>query len=121
MFSVVSVLFVALIGCRAGGDARPAAAGAHQLANNTDLIANHTALADNAGQSDPGQICPDICGAGTLCEFPDGSCTEACNPCYCTREGGTVVDACPQDDSAQRAIRATASQTVAAGDGDRAR
>ena len=40
-------------------------------------------------------VCPLICGEGTLCEMPDGSCGEACNPCLCQSQGGTVVRACP--------------------------
>lgn len=104
MFSVVSVLFVGLIGCRAG----------------EDQIASRPALASNT-PGDQLQICPDICGAGTLCEMPDGSCEPVCNACYCTREGGTAVDRCPEDNSAVRAFQSAASQVVAIGDTDRAR
>ena len=104
MFSVVSVLFVGLIGCRTPGP-----------------IANHSDLADNPDPGDPGKICPDICGEGTLCRLPGGSCTEVCNPCYCTREGGTVVEACPKADATPRAFQATGVQVMAAGDGALAR
>ena len=100
MFSVVSVLFVGLLGCRTQGP-----------------IANHSDLAQNPGPDDPAKICPDICGEGTPCRLPDGSCTEVCNSCYCTREGGTVVPACPKADSPIGAFQAAASQ-VAASDGD---
>jgi hypothetical protein len=105
MFSLVSVLFVGLIGCRSG----------------EGKIANHSDLASSTSTDDPSQICPLVCIPGTLCELPDGSCMEACNPCLCTREGGTVVGACPKADSSTGAFQAAASQVVAAGDGDRAR
>jgi hypothetical protein len=104
MFSVVSVLFAGLIGC---GTQRP--------------IANHSELAQNPGPDDPGQICPDICAPGSLCEMPDGSCKEACNACYCTREGGTVVEACPKADVAPDEFQTTGLDRVAASDGARAR
>lgn len=113
LFSIASVLFVGLIGCRAGGDSPPAAAGVDKIVDNASKNANHAELADSTGNGAPTQICPDICGLGTLCEMPDGSCMEVCNPCYCTRDGGTVVDKCPETDSAQRAFGA---QTVATGD-----
>jgi hypothetical protein len=52
-----------------------------------------------ASQSDEvsavGLSCPTICGEGTLCHLPSGSCTEVCNPCFCTVRGGTVVTSCP--------------------------
>jgi hypothetical protein len=105
MFSVVSVLFVGLIGCKAGDS----------------QMANRSALASNIGTDDPNQICPDICAPGTLCEMPDGRCMEACNACYCTREGGTVVEACPKEDVAPSQFQATGLELVAAGDADRAR
>jgi hypothetical protein len=104
LFSLVSVLFVGLIGCRAGEI---------QSANHSDLVSK-------ADTDDPDQICPDICAPGTLCQMPDGRCMEACNACYCTREGGTVVEACPRADSAVRAFQA-ASQVVAVSDSDRTR
>ena len=103
MFSVVSVLFVGLLGCRTQGP-----------------IANHSVVADNP-PDDPGKVCPDICGTGTLCRFPDGSCTEVCNSCYCTREGGTVVEACPKAEATPRAFRATGVPVMAADDGARTR
>lgn len=103
MLSVVSVLFVGLLGCRTQGP-----------------IASHSAVADNP-PDDKAKFCPDICGLGTLCRFPDGSCMEVCNPCYCTRDGGTVVEACPKADATPRAFQATGVQVLAAGDGARAR
>jgi hypothetical protein len=103
MLSVVSVLFVGLIGCRTQGP-----------------IASHSALADNP-PDDPAKVCPDICGLDTPCQFPDGSCTIACNPCYCRREGGTVVGACPQGGAPARAFQTTGLPVVAADDGARAR
>lgn len=99
MFSVMSLLFVGLLGCRTQGP-----------------IASHSAVADNTSTADPSQICPYICAPGTLCKLPDGRCTEACNPCLCEREGGTVVGACPKADSPLGAFQAAASQVVAAGD-----
>ncbi len=105
MLSAVSILFVGLIGCRAGEG---------QIANRPDL-------ASNTSTNDPLQICPDICAPGTLCEMPDGSCAAACNECYCEREGGTVVGACPKEDSSTGAFQAAVRQVVAASDVDRAR
>lgn len=103
MLSVVSVLFVGLIGCRTQGP-----------------IASHSALADNPPDN-PAKICPDICGLDTPCQFPDGDCTIACNPCYCMREGGTVVGSCPQGAAPPNPFQATGLPVVAASDGDRAR
>jgi hypothetical protein len=104
IFSVVSVLFVGLIGCRTPGP-----------------IAGRSDLAQSPAPDDPAKICPDICAPGTLCEMPDGSCTEVCNACYCTREGGTPVEACPKADVAPRDFRANGLDQVAASDADRAR
>jgi hypothetical protein len=104
MFSVVSVVFVGLLGCRTPGP-----------------IANHSDLAQSPGPDDPAKVCPDICGVGTLCRLPDGSCTEVCNPCYCTREGGTVVEACPKADATPREFQTTAVPVMAVSDGVRAR
>jgi len=105
LFSVVSIVFMGLIGC--GHQASPSA--------------DHGAVAGSIAQIAPAQTCPDICGDGTLCQLPDGACTEVCNPCYCTREGGTVVDACPQGGSAQNVLQMLGPEVLAAGDGDRAR
>ena len=104
LLSVASVLLAGMIGCKA-----------------QSAIADHPDLADNPPPSDPTKICPDICGQGTPCQLPDGSCTEVCNPCYCTREGGTVVEACPRADTSPRAFQSTGVQVMAAGDGARAR
>ena len=105
MFSVVSVLVMGLIGCRTG----------------EPQMASRSALASNASTDDPNQICPDICGTGTLCQMPDGNCGEVCNACYCTREGGTVVEACPKADVAPGEFQTTGVDRVAVGDADRAR
>lgn len=103
MLSVVSMLFVGLLGCRTQGP-----------------IASHSAVADNP-PSDPAKFCPDICGLGTQCQFPDGSCMEVCNSCYCMRDGGTVVEACPKAEATPRAFQATGMPAVAVDDGARAR
>jgi hypothetical protein len=104
IFPIASVLLAGLIGCKA-----------------QSAIANHSDLADNPTPSDPAKFCPDICGVGTLCEFPDGSCMEVCNSCYCMRDGGTVVQACPKGEATPRAFQTTGVQVMAAGDGARAR
>jgi hypothetical protein len=44
---------------------------------------------------------------------------EVCNPCYCTREGGTVVEACPKADEAPRAFQTTGVPVMAVSDGAR--
>jgi len=46
-------------------------------------------------------ICPYICGVGTLCRYPGGSCTEACNPCLCRAAGGVVVKSCGKPEPPQ--------------------
>ncbi|HEX8108837.1 MAG TPA: hypothetical protein VF516_13990 [Kofleriaceae bacterium] len=102
---MVSILFVGLIGCRAGEG---------QSANRSDL-------ASNTSTDDPSQVCPYVCVPGILCQMPDGSCTAACNDCLCRRDGGRVVGACPKADSPTGAFQAAASQVVAASDVDRAR
>jgi hypothetical protein len=104
MFSIASVLFVGLLGCRTQGP-----------------IASQSALAQSPGPDDPSKICPDICGEGTSCRLPDGSCMEVCNPCYCTREGGTVVEACPKGDEPLRAFQTTGVPVMAVSDGALAR
>jgi hypothetical protein len=53
--------------------------------------------------------------------MPDGSCAEVCNACYCEREGGTVVEACPRADIAPQEFQTTGVDRVAVGDADRAR
>jgi len=63
-----------------------AADAAHDAADATQWRRGQTA----------GVMCPQICGEGTLCQMPDGSCGEACNPCLCQAHGGTVVRACPK-------------------------
>ena len=105
VFSVVSIVFVGMIGCRTG----------------EPQMTSRTALASNLGGDDPNQICPDICSPGLLCELPDGSCTAACNSCYCEREGGTVVEACPRSDVVPQEFQTTGVDRVAMGDADRAR
>ncbi|HEX3766551.1 MAG TPA: hypothetical protein VHW23_47985 [Kofleriaceae bacterium] len=83
-------------------------------------VAASTAVAASTPtpKDDPSQICPDICGDGTLCVLPSGSCGEVCNACYCTRDGGTVVDACPKAGAAPGALQSLA-QAVAKPDGTR--
>jgi hypothetical protein len=46
---------------------------------------------------------------------------EVCNPCYCTREGGTVVEACPKADEPLRAFQTTGVPVMAVSDGALAR
>jgi hypothetical protein len=82
---MLSLLFVGIVGCGTAGDSPSEAASIGSIAS-----------AD--GQR---TVCPDICGLGTQCQFPDGSCTEACNPCLCRRAGGTVVTSCPASESEQ--------------------
>lgn len=52
--------------------------------------------ADDLDAADPAAVvCPLVCGEGTLCLFKSGACQEACNPCLCKAQGGTVVTSCP--------------------------
>ncbi|HEX3482780.1 MAG TPA: hypothetical protein VHT91_47550 [Kofleriaceae bacterium] len=104
MLSAASVLFVGLIGCKTQGP-----------------IASQSTLADNPVPDDPAKVCPDICGLDTPCLFPDGSCEIACNPCYCRRDGGTVVGACPRANAIPREFQAAGVPAVAMSDGDRSR
>jgi hypothetical protein len=59
VFSMLSLLFVGIVGCGTAGDSPSEAASIGSIAS-----------AD--GQR---TVCPDICGLGTQCQFPDGSCT----------------------------------------------
>jgi hypothetical protein len=62
---------------------------------------SETTQLDELGGADPAAIhCPTICGEGTLCQLPDGSCGEVCNACFCTVRHGTVVSSCPNAASA---------------------
>jgi len=85
MFSVVSLLFVGVIGCGTVEDPNSSPS-------------ESTSADELVGAEGQTTICPFICGLGTLCEFPDGRCTEACNPCLCRRAGGTVVTSCPANE-----------------------
>lgn len=100
MFSVVSLLFVGVIGCGTVEDP------------NSSL--SESTSADELVGAEGQRICPFICGLGTLCEFPDGSCTEACNSCLCERAGGTVVTSCPVNESPE----ASSSQSSTADGGN---
>jgi hypothetical protein len=76
---VMSILCTAIAGC--GGVAEPSAE-ASPLDN------------PNRASAQSSVICPDICGTGTQCQYPDGSCREACNDCLCQAAGGKVVQSC---------------------------
>lgn len=80
VLSVVSLLFVGVLGCGA-------------IENPPSETASAGEIAEIDSQS---LVCPDICGPSTetLCRFPDGSCTEACNSCLCTAHGGKAVASC---------------------------
>jgi hypothetical protein len=111
LFSLVPIVVMGLIGCSNANriaDPSPVAAGT--------AVAGSTAVAASSTPDQPSQICPDICGDGTLCQLPSGACGDVCNACYCTREGGTVVDACPKAGATQGVLQ-TLAQTVAARDG----
>ena len=99
MFSVVSLLFVGVIGCGTVEDPNSS-------------TSESTSTDELVGAEGQRMICPFICGLGTLCEFPDGSCTEACNPCLCARAGGTVVTSCPANESPE-----TSSSQASTADG----
>ena len=86
VFSVMSLLFVGIIGCGAVEDSNSSPS-------------ESTSADEIVGADASKTVCPFICGLGTLCKFPDGRCTEACNPCLCTSAGGTVVTSCPAGNS----------------------
>ena len=102
VFSALSLLFVGMIGCTAVED--PPASPA-QSTTTSEVTA-----------ADEQRICPFICGLGTLCQYPDGSCSEACNPCLCMRAGGTVVTSCPYGAAAPASPAPAALAAPAAGD-----
>jgi len=98
--SIVSLLFVGVIGCGTVEDPNSS----RSESTSTDEL---------VGAEAPSTICPLYCVQGLLCEFPDGSCREACNSCLCNRAGGTVVKSCPANVSPE----ASSSQASTA-DGD---
>jgi hypothetical protein len=83
VFSVLSLLFVVIVGCATSADPPSPATSSDDLAGVNDAT-----------------VCPTICGEGTLCSLPNGSCTEVCNACFCTVGGGKVVAGCPGPASA---------------------
>ena len=100
MFSVVSLLFVGLIGCGAVEDSNSSPS-------------ESTSADETVGAEAQRTVCPLVCGVGTLCKFPDGRCTEACNSCLCRSAGGTVVTSCPASKSPE-----TSSSQASTGDDD---
>jgi len=100
IFGVVSLLFVGVIGC-----------GTVEDPNSSPSVS--TSADELVGAEAPSTICPLYCVQGLLCEYPDGSCREACNSCLCTRAGGTVVKVCPANESAE-----ASSSQASTGDGD---
>src|SRR5262249_33633448 len=72
-FSILLFWIVAIAGCATAGDPQT-----------TDPAASGTS-------DELGSACPHICGEGTLCLHPNGTCSEACNPCLCQASGGKVV------------------------------
>jgi hypothetical protein len=83
----MSVLLAAVAGC--GGVADPSSEASH-LDDPTEVSAQPSGTG-----AQPSVICPNICGTGTQCRYPDGSCQEACNDCLCRAQGGKVVASCP--------------------------
>jgi hypothetical protein len=104
ILGVVSLLFVGVIGCGTVEDPNSSPS-------------ESTSANKLVGAEAPSTICPFICGLGTLCEYPNGTCTEACNPCLCKRAGGTVVTSCPANES-NESPEASSSQASTAGGGD---
>jgi hypothetical protein len=88
VFSVLSLLFMGIVGCGTTEHPSPEV----------------SRVAEATGGDGQPVICPAICGLGTLCEFPDGSCTEVCNSCYCMADGGTVVNSCRNGEAAKDSL-----------------
>jgi len=100
IFGVVSLLFVGVIGC-----------GTVEDPNSSPSVS--TSADELVGGEAPSTICPFFCVQGLWCEYPDGSCWEACNSCLCTRAGGTVVKSCPLNEAAE-----TSSSQASTAEGD---
>ena len=86
VFCVMSLLLVEIIGCGAVKDSN-------------DSPSESISADEIVGAEAQRTVCPLVCGVGTLCKFPDGRCTEACNSCLCRSAGGTVVTSCPASES----------------------
>ena len=82
VLSILSLLFVGIAGCGAAS---------HAPSGSTP------AGGDPPGDPPSSMICPQICGLGTMCRYPGGRCTEACNPCLCRSGGGVVVPRCGRE------------------------
>lgn len=74
---VMSILLATAAGCGSDASADPNPRGDPRPGNAQSSVA-----------------CPQICGTGTQCQYPDGSCREACNDCLCRAAGGKVVTSC---------------------------
>jgi hypothetical protein len=101
IFGVVSLLFAGVIGC---GTVEDPNSSPSESTSTNELVEAKA----------PTTICPFFCVQGLLCEYPDGSCTEACNSCLCMRAGGTVVKSCPPNESSE----SSSSQASTADSGD---
>lgn len=97
VFSALSIVFVVAVGCTVEA---PSSSSSKPPEATEATEANQATEATQVGDLSSGGaadrvICPTICGTGSLCQFRDGTCTEACNSCLCKAHGGTPVTSCP--------------------------
>jgi len=98
MCFAMSILFSAITGC---GSVADSSAEASPVGDPPE------------GSAQSSVICPYICGTGTQCLYPDGSCREACNDCLCEAQGGKVVESCGQVSSSDPASDPAAESSAA--------
>ena len=94
VFSALSIAFVVAVGCTVEA---PSSSSSNPAEATEATQGTEATQVDelSSGSAADRVICPTICGVGTQCQFRDGTCTEACNPCLCKAHGGTVVKSCP--------------------------
>jgi hypothetical protein len=57
--------------------------------------AEETHVDDLTSAGSAAKVCPFFCTSpGVPCQLSNGTCTEACNACLCSAQGGKVVATC---------------------------
>lgn len=125
VFSALSIAFVVAVGCTVEA---PSSSSSNPAEATEATQGTEATQVDelSSGSAADRVICPTICGVGTQCQFRDGTCTEACNPCLCKAHGGTVVKSCPAalsptepslDQAFDQAVKGEACGTAVCGKG----